>query len=125
MSSFVLALNSASTWSPLDWMANYRGLKLANGQVTIEENSDWLSILHDDNLIRDFDEEERELLRSLLGSPRMFLIEYKGERLVNFLVQSIPADCDAMIDNDHGLLVRAYLLRAFSINDWERASALP
>jgi hypothetical protein len=104
MNTFVLALSRASTWSPLDWMASHGGLELANGQAVIDKNSDWLSITHDDNLIHDFDEEERELLRPLLVGPRMLLIEYKGTRLADLLIQSIPVDCDAMIDNDHGLL---------------------
>src|SRR5687768_15476003 len=105
MNLLILALGHDCPWSPVEWMISRGGAKLANTQVTIEEGGDWLSILQDNKLIHDFDEEEREVLRRLLGDPVMFLVEYKGEQLVDLFVGSIPVQCDAMIDNDHGLLV--------------------
>lgn len=125
MNSFILALGRDCSWSPVEWMAGQGGVKLTNTQVTIEEDGDWLSILQDDIVINDFDENERKILWPLLGDPVMFLVEYKGERLVEFFIHSIPMECNAMIDNDHGLLVHVQQLRALSVKTWARASVLP
>lgn len=114
-----------SSWSPEEWVSSQGGTRLSNGQVVIEHNNDWLSVLRDDSVIDDFDDEERAYMLSLVGQPALFLIEWKGGEAAELLIRAIPADCAAAIDNDHGILDLAHRVREVPIKYWATASELP
>ena len=125
MNSFILALGQGCSWSPEEWSVSQGGTRAPNGQVIIEDNSGWLSVLRDDTIIDDFDNDERTSMLSLVNSPAMFLIEWTEGKLADRMLRAIPADCDAAIDNDHGILDCAHRVRDVPIREWATASKLP
>jgi hypothetical protein len=90
----------------------------------IEQETDWLSIVRDDQVLDDFDEEERARLGELVSAPTAYLVEWKGDVLVERLLRSIPTATRAAVDNDHGLLVPVHLVAGEPLDSWIKASSL-
>lgn len=125
MNTLILLLNRESNWSPLTWATQHGGECSSGGQIMIEGQSCWLSILRDDQILDEYDADERSKLSALLIEPVPFLLEWKGSDLVEALLRAVPSDCDAVVDNDHGLLVPIQEIRVLPLGSWVRVSKLP
>jgi len=66
MNTLVLLIEGESGWSPETWVIEHGGVRGVDGQVTIERGAHWLSVVRDDRVLEDFDEEERSRLRKLV-----------------------------------------------------------
>ncbi|AKJ30175.1 hypothetical protein [Caldimonas brevitalea] len=124
MNTLVLLLEQGSEWNPNIWAAENGGETGANGQIMIERSEGWLSVLRDDSVLNDFDEDERRRLSELLTEPAGYLIEWRDSALVEALLQAVPPQTRAVIDNDHGLLVPVQAVRERPFESWVRASML-
>ncbi|MBL8296834.1 MAG: hypothetical protein JNN30_00670 [Rhodanobacteraceae bacterium] len=124
MNTIVLLIDREDAWSPETWAKAAGGKLVGDRQITIDQESDWLSIVRDDQVLNDFDEEERDRLGELVGEPIVYLIEWKGGELVEHLLRSIPPATRAAVDNDHGLLVLVHQLVGKLIGSWIKATSL-
>lgn len=125
MNSVVLLVERESAWSPVGWAETVGGKRVGDGQVTLERETDWLSIIRDDRVLDDFDESERARLGELVNEPAAYLIEWKGGALVERLLRSIPPGIRAAVDNDHGLLAPIHEVAGEPLDSWVRATSLP
>jgi len=125
MNSIVLLVERESAWSPEWWIESVGGKRAGDGQVTIERETDWLSVIRDDQVLDDFDEKERARLDELVSEPEVYLVEWKGGGLLERLLRSIPPGTRAAVDNDHGLLVPVHRVAGEPLDSWVRATSLP
>ncbi len=122
MNTIVLALENDSKWSPQDWLEQQGGVKLPAGQVTLEKNKMWISIILADNLLTEFDEEEKNFLLKIIENPKFYLIEWNGDDLIEYFLKAVPSDCTAVVDNDHGLITSVQSVRNRPAASWMRSS---
>ncbi len=125
MNTLILLLSRKSAWSPETWALQHGGERGVGGQVMIESPSGWLSVLHDERILNEYDDQERSELSVMLAEPTPFLLEWKGSDLVEALLQAVPLDSDAVVDNDHGLLAPVQAIRNLSLGSWVREGKLP
>jgi hypothetical protein len=125
MNTFLLLVANGSAWSPEAWATERGGARSLNGQVTIERNANWLSVIHDETALDDFDEEDLSRISAMVGKPATYLVEWRGNTLVEDLLRSIPPNTRAVIDNDHGLLVSIEEIAGRPIDSWARVGTLP
>lgn len=124
MNTLILIIDSDSDWSPRNWIAMEGGTKMPNGQMTLERQKEWLSITLDDCLLSDFESSEKEFFARHIAKPTAFLVEWKESALIEAFLRSIPSECTAFIDNDHGLIAPVQSIRDLPVDSW-RTSALP
>lgn len=125
MNTLVLLLSRDSEWTPEIW-AYERGGKLGvGGQVMIEGQSAWLSVCRDEDVLNEYAVEERAAVLTTLTDPVPFVIEWKGVDLLSALLQAVPPDTRAVVDNDHGLLVPIRTITSLRLDSWLGASKLP
>ena len=125
MNALVLLVACEGAWSPEVWATEHGGQRSPGGQITIERDAEWLSIVRDQRVLDEFDEEERSCLAGLVSEPVTYLVEWKGNKLVESLLRSIPPDTRAAVDNDHGLLVSVHEVAGEPLDTWVMASRLP
>jgi len=119
----IMLLERDSAWSPITWAIQQGGERGVGGQIMIERQLDWLSVLHDNHILNEYDDHELSKLSGLLVDPTPFLLEWKGSGLIEALLQSVPAEIGAVVDNDHGLLASLQGIRSLPLESWIRASA--
>ncbi|WP_257168407.1 hypothetical protein [Bradyrhizobium sp. SRS-191] len=124
MNIIVLLVDSSGTWSPEKWAASNGGKHVSDSQVVIEQMADWLSIVRDNRVLADFDHDELAHLSKLVSEPMAYLIEWKDGVLVERLLQSIPPETPAAVDNDHGLLVSVQQVAGRPLNSWVKMAEL-
>jgi hypothetical protein len=125
MNTLVLLVERESAWSPEEWAAEQGGERGVGGQVVIEQDVEWLSVVRDDRVFDDFDDEERSRLAELVTKPATYLVEWKGAKLVERLLRSIPPETRAAVDNDHGLLVAVQEVAGEPLHTWIGVSKMP
>ncbi len=124
MNTLVLLLDRKSEWSPLVWAKQQGGEIGVGGQVMIENPNGWLSVLRNDHVLHEYDEEERIVISRVLARPALFVVEWKGKYLVESLLQATPPRFGALVDNDHGVLVPIQEVRELPIESWARKRVL-
>lgn len=124
MNTLILLVDAKSQWSPELWVIQQGGNSLENGQVMLERPKGWLSVTRNDEVIQDYDEFEIRILEDMLVQPIPFLVEWKGSELVGMLLQAVPSDCNAVIDNDHGVISPVIAVRDLSLESWIAAQRL-
>lgn len=125
MNTLVLLVAKECAWSPEVWAIEGGGQRAADGQIMIERGPEWLSIARDERVLDDFDDEERLRVAALVGEATTYLVEWRGNVLVETFLRSIPPGTRAAIDNDHGLLVPVSEVAGEPVETWVRASSLP
>lgn len=125
MNTLVLLVDRGGAWSPEAWATERGGKRGVGDQVVIEQNMEWLSVVRDDRVLDDFDDEERSRLAELVTEPATYLVEWRGGMLVESLLRSIPLTTRAAVDNDHGLLVAVHEIADEPLESWIRATKLP
>ncbi|MDG4558495.1 MAG: hypothetical protein P9F19_14050 [Candidatus Contendobacter sp.] len=122
MNSLILFVRGKN-WQPDTWVTLAGGSKTESGQFVLENSSSWLSVYKYDEAFDDYDEAEENLVRELIQDPIPYLIEWRGDELLEKLISNIPADKDVIVDNDHGLICSVSKLKGLSVRDWvcERA----
>lgn len=125
MNTLILLLDRASTWSPEAWACQQGGERGDDGQIMLELSPGWLSVLHDSRVLDDYDVDECNVLATLLTDPVPFVIEWKGGHLLKALIQAVPPEASAVVDNDHGVIAPVRKIRDLPIESWVRATSLP
>jgi hypothetical protein len=118
MNTLVLLVERESAWSPEKWATEQGGACGVGDQVVIEQDAEWLSVVRDDRVLDDFDDQERFRLAELVTKPAVYLVEWKGGKLVERLLRAIPPETRAAVDNDHGLLVAVQKVAGDPLHSW-------
>ncbi|WP_271584190.1 hypothetical protein [Bradyrhizobium sp. CCBAU 45389] len=118
MNTIILIVERDGVWSPEVWASEHGGRCGIGNQLVIERDGQWLSIVRDDRVLDDFDQAERSRLNDLVVVPATYLLEWRGDMLVECLLQSVPPNLRAAIDNDHGLLLPLQELADKPIRLW-------
>lgn len=125
MNTLVLIVDRESFWSPEKWAIDQGAVRGIGNQVVIEKGAEWLSIVHDDKVIADFDDKERYRLGHLINSPTIYLIEWRGNgTLVELLLRSVSKENRVAVDNDNGLLVDVQEVADRPLQSWIRLSRI-
>jgi hypothetical protein len=125
MNTLVLLLNRRSNWSPEDWVSQQGGELGTGGQLMIERPSGWLSILRNERVLDEYDVQERATLAKMLTEPVPFLIEWKGSVLLEAFLKAAAQEENAVIDNDHGVMVPVREVLDIPLESWARAKEFP
>ena len=125
MNSLILLLGRECIWSPESWAFEQGGESGIGGQVMIEGQSGWLSVLRDDQLLDDYDSEERATLSAILDGSISYFVEWNGSEIIEKFLRAVPADHCVFVDNDHGLVVPIRAVRDLPLETWITASSLP
>jgi hypothetical protein len=124
MNTLVLLVDRGSAWSPQAWAVERGGFHVGD-QVIIEQDTEWLSVVRDDRVLHELDDEERSRLAELVAEPATYLVEWKGGMLVENLLRSVPPTTRAAVDNDHGLVVAVHEISDVPLDSWIRATKMP
>lgn len=122
MNTMIMHVDRACEWQPVLWILAIGGSEIETGQVVIELNSEWISVLPYDEVIYSYDEAELQLLKSIIKDFNSYIIEWKGDVLVQRLVDAAPIGGLVVIDNDHGIICLVDGIKKIPIKDWTRAS---
>lgn len=125
MNTLILLLNRDSAWSPENWALQNGGERTSCGHIMIERPSGWLSVVSDQEVLNEFDDEGRSKLSAMLAEPTSFTIEWKGSGLLEALLHAVPPETGGVVDNDHGLLVPIHAICDLPLRSWVRESELP
>jgi hypothetical protein len=129
VNTLVLLVDRKSLWSPEAWAEQVGGKRTGVAQIMVEQAAgSWLSIVRDDAVLGDFDAIERSQLAELVADPVAYLVEWRGDSLVELLLYSVMAairadGTRAAIDNDHGLVVPVQHVAGEPLESWARASS--
>lgn len=121
MNTLILLVESESSWSPLVWALEQGGESAEDGRVVIEGRAGWLSIEPDQSVLDDFDDDERADAVAALVDPSLFVIEWRGDVLIETFVRAVPSDSRVFVDNEHGVFAPVTVLRNIPFASWARA----
>lgn len=122
MNSLVLFVQE-SGWKPETWILLVGGARSETGQFVVENASSWLSVYKYDETFDDYDATEEQSVRAVMQDPIPYLIEWRGDELLEKFIENIPVDEEVIVDNDHGLICCVSKLKGLAVRDWvcERA----
>jgi hypothetical protein len=124
MNSLILLLDGQSGWSPEEWVLTHGGKRGMADEVVVGNVEEWLSVVCDEKVLNDYNDSELETLSTLLTTPIPFLIRWRGHKLVENLLNSIPKERKAIVDNDHGVITSLEAVRSLPIMSWSRIKQL-
>lgn len=124
MNTLILLVENESSWSPIVWASERGGESTEEGRIVIEGRHGWLAIHHDPSVLDDFDDEEKAEAVAALVDPVIFVVEWRGDVLVETFVKAVPPGCRAFVDNDHGAFAPITLLQNTPFAAWARAVTL-
>ena len=117
MNSIVFFTNK-NEWKPEAWVTVMGGTISETGQFIVEALDSWISIYKYDDVFNDYDEDEEQLVRSFIHDPIPYLVEWRGDELLQKFIDDFPFDKHAVIDNDHGLICNISELKGKPASDW-------
>lgn len=120
MNTMILFLKG--DWTPETWVTSQGGQIGTDGVAVLERTEGWLSVSKYDDMADEYDDDDMALVFELINQPKPFLVGWRGDHLVDELLAAVPDDCDAVVDNDHGLIRRISRLGGKPFSSWARAS---
>lgn len=124
MNTVILFVENSYDWSPEKWITENGGKKTDYGRVVIEESNAWLIVDRYNQFVGDYDEDEKQYVSNLLKNPIGYIIEWKGESLLEKFITNVPSESKAVIDNDHGLICLVEDIKSLPLTSWIKANNL-
>lgn len=124
MNTLILLVENESSWSPIVWALEQGGESAEDGRAVIEGRLGWFSIEPDQSILDDFNDDERADAVAALVDPSLFLIEWRGDALIETFICAVPPDCRVFVDNDHGVFAPVTVLKGLPFASWARAISL-
>lgn len=124
MNTLILLVERESSWSPLVWALEQGGESAEDGRVVIEGRLGWLSIEPDQSVLDDFNDDERADAVAALVDPSLFVVEWRGDVLIETFVRAVPSDSRVFVDNEHGVFAPAAALKSIPFASWARTISL-
>lgn len=118
MNTVLILKEKDNLWVPEDWFTSQGGICLENGQITLEVDDSWVSIIRANEVISDFDGHEKSLIFDELDEPEIYLIEWRGNELLQSFINSLPTNVKILVDNDHGLICDVCFIKNYPVSEW-------
>lgn len=118
MNTLIFYIDRHSTWSPQDWIVSLGGGNVFNNQFTLEFDGELISVIPSAQVICELEEEELMRLHEIVAEPNAFIVEWRGDGLIEKFLESIPNATSVAVDNDHGLIVSVHDVRGMPLNSW-------
>jgi len=123
MNSIVLFAQTDG-WQPDGWVKSMGGTKSDSGQFVVETSCSWISFCRYDDVFSDYDDDEEQIVRSLIQEPTGYLIEWRGDDLLEKFIEDFASNTKAVIDNDHGLICYISKVKGLPVSHWFREKKL-
>lgn len=124
MNTLILHIARKYGWSPEDWLLSLGGSRGMAGQMVLETETGWLALLRCDEVMHEYEDAEHQVLESLIRDPSPYSVEWRGDHLVQQLIDAVPLGCNAAIDNDHGVICSVDRVKNLPATSWIRALRL-
>lgn len=126
MNSIILLVDAESVWSPDIWILGQGGRVNSDFGVVHETDDDWVIVDREWTGLEEFDDEEMSRLRNLglVNSPAVYHLRWRGGRCLKALLQGIPREVKAAVDNDSGLIAAVGQVANLELERWVRAPSL-
>ncbi|HSX60589.1 MAG TPA: hypothetical protein VLF18_10350 [Tahibacter sp.] len=124
MNTLILLAETERSWSPVVWAVERGAESTEDGRTILDERDGWLSIRPDQSLLDDFGDDEKADALGGIADPSLFVVEWRGDWLIETFVDAVPPECRAFVDNDHGVFVPVTLLQNVPRAAWARVAAL-
>lgn len=115
---------SEDEWQPTKWFKAMDASESNTGQFVVERTSSWISLLMRDDMFYDYDDNEKQTVQSLLDVSKSYLVEWKGDGLLDSFIKAFPPSENLVVDNDHGLICNILEVQKLPICRWVRESML-
>lgn len=125
MNAIVMHIAREGPWSPVLALIFMGGKAIEAGAAMSAGDSSWLSVRESHSVIHDYDEEDLKKLRSLVGDAKSYLVEWRGDEILQNFISSIGPKQYVLIDNDHGLMASLADVFDLPVEQWVRQSRLP
>lgn len=123
MQTLIVLVDPNGEWSPQDTVVALGGTPLDDGRFALGRGLQHLWIGRDDSVLEHFDADERRVFEAQLPSPAVWVVEWRGETLLDDLLHAMPADALAFVDNDNGFVVPLQAVRGVPVATWVDATA--
>jgi len=119
MNTIVLFTKSKS-WDPRNWVMSMKGAQVKDHHFVVETGNSWISFSLFENAFDDYEIVEEDKVKTMIPDPTAHLIEWKGSEILRQFIDDFPADQDAVVDNDHGLICKLVELKGIEIDCWSK-----
>jgi hypothetical protein len=119
MNTLILHTNN-SEWSPLDTLTSLGGTVSSSVGVVLHSDESWVRLLREDDVIHDYEGRDAELLATHINDRSSFIVEWRGDALLQKFLDALPTDKRVVVDNDHGVMVPFDLIRDQPVEKWIR-----
>ncbi len=114
----IILFTPKNVWHPSDWAKSNGQYTQNENQITAETSTYWISIIQDNEVIKDYEPDELEQIRMALPDYTLFVIEWRGHSLLEKFIENFPEDQAALIDNDYGLICPHAKLKGLRVSQW-------
>jgi hypothetical protein len=109
-----------SEWSPLDTLISLGGAVDSSGGVVLHSDESWIRLFWEDDVIHDYEGRDAERLAAHIHNQSSFVVEWRGDALLQKFLDALPTDRRVVLDNDHGIMVPFDLIRDQPVEKWIR-----
>ena len=120
----LIVFTTEDAWHPTKWFKAMDASESDTGQFVVERTGSWISLLKRDDLFYDYDDNEKQTVQSLLEVSKSYLVEWKGDVLLDSFIKAFPPSGNVVIDNDHGLICSILEVQKSPICRWIREPML-
>lgn len=118
MNTLILYIDRHSEWMPQNWIISLGGGNVCENQFNLEIGGELISVIPSVQVLSDLEEEELLKLHKIVAEPNAFIIEWRGNGLIEKFLESIPNNASVAVDNDHGLMVSVRDVLGKPLNSW-------
>jgi hypothetical protein len=114
--SILLFIDRDMDWSPEEWAIRNGGWTLPNGATLFGNYVDWVSILQNDEMLRDCAATRCEKILGLIFNPAAYILTWNcWSGAVAKLLAAVPKKSQAVIETEYGFVDSLESLRDLDI----------
>ncbi len=102
MKGFVLHISDTTNWAPTELLLSWGGATSEDGDISKRIDDEWLIVGRYNDMSKEYEDEDIELVNSLLAGFVSYVIFWSGNGLLQRLLDAIPRDSTVVLDNDFG-----------------------
>lgn len=106
MNTVILIKSKDENWDPINYLKRNGGNLITEfNQYNLFVGDAWISIIEDDSVYFEFDDDEMHKVKSIIKNPVFYIIEWKGDEILESFMAHIPNETTALVDDDHGSIL--------------------
>jgi hypothetical protein len=120
-----LILHAQSPHSdPFSVLATLGGIITGADEITLSVSGNWIRVTRADDVMNDYEQEEKSLIFSFFEKQRSFLVEWRGDSLLHEYLSALPKGNVIVVDNDHGIISPLDVVVDLQLAEWIRKDRL-